>query len=294
MLAFPTERRTFFARDGVSLEAELAGDHRAPLVVLMHGGGQTRHSWLHALQTLATTGYRAVAYDTRGHGDSGWSPDGHYSFVQRADDLGAILDDLGSPRVALVGASMGGMTAMQAIGHGLPVAALVVVDIVLRPSLAGVQRVRDFMSRHLNGFATLEEAVEAVAAYNPKRPRPKDSSGLMRNLRLRADGRLYWHWDPRIVPDDLGGDYESYERIAQVFRPGPELPVMLVRGGESDVVTERDAEEFQALVPHVEIHNVAHAGHMLVGDSNRAFNQAILGFLQRHMPPADATGARPV
>jgi pimeloyl-ACP methyl ester carboxylesterase len=272
----------FTGGDGVRLHANVSGDPAAPCVILMHGGGQTRHSWSATFRALANAGYRVISYDSRGHGESDWSPDGIYSFSLRAGDLRAIVADIRTP-LALVGASMGGITAMKAINAGLEVAALVLVDIVLRPRREGVQRVRDFMAGRPQGFATLDEAVDAVAAYNPHRPRPSDPSNLLRNLRQRADGRLYWHWDPRMVPADIGEDLIAMEDIAREFKP--QSPVMLVRGGDSDVVTDANAGAFLALVPHAEIRSVPGAGHMVVGDGNRAFNDSIIGFLSRHLPP---------
>lgn len=278
--------REITTRDGVVLIADAAGKTDAPCVVLAHGGGQTRFSWQATLQVLAAAGYRALAYDARGHGESGWSPDGNYSFFQRADDLRAVLDDAGGTAI-LIGASMGGITSMEALSSGLlapeQVPALVLVDIVLRPHRSGVQRVRDFMASHPNGFATLEDAVDAVAAYNPHRPRPKDGGHLMRNLRRTADGCLRWHWDPRIVPDNIDDDMVELERIAHSFRPPETLPTLLVRGGDSDVVTPDGAQDFKRWMPHAEIAVVPKAGHMVAGDSNQKFNSAILDFLDRHV-----------
>jgi pimeloyl-ACP methyl ester carboxylesterase len=277
-----TGRIEFAGAGGLKLQANVTGDPAAPCVILLHGGGQTRHAWSATFQTLASAGYRVIAYDSRGHGESSWSPDGIYSFSLRADDLRAIAADIVTP-LALVGASMGGITSMQAINAGLEVSALVLVDIVLRPRREGVQRVRDFMASRPRGFATLEEAVDAVAAYNPHRPRPADPSNLLRNLRHRADGRLYWHWDPRMVPADVGADLVEMEDIARGFKT--RSPVMLVRGSDSDVVTDANAGAFLGLVPHAELRSVPGAGHMVVGDSNREFNDAIIDFLGRHVPP---------
>lgn len=278
--------RKLSTRDGVVLIADVTGEADTPCVVLAHGGGQTRFSWQATLQALATAGYRALAYDARGHGESGWSPDGKYSFFQRADDLRTVLDDVGGTAI-LIGASMGGITSMEAISSGLlapeQVPALVLVDIVLRPQRSGVQRVRDFMASNPNGFATLDEAVDAVAAYNPHRPRPKDGGHLMRNLRRGDDGRLRWHWDPRIVPANIDEDMVELERIATSFKPPETMPTLLVRGGDSDVVTPDSAQDFKRWMPHAEIAVVPKAGHMVAGDSNRTFNSAILDFLARQV-----------
>ncbi len=279
------ERQAFVAPDGVRIVGDVGGPPGAPAVVLMHGGGQTRHSWHGAMVALVEAGYRVVNYDARGHGDSDWSPDGEYSFPLLAADLGAVLGAIEGP-AALVGASMGGMTGFYAIGSSpAPIArALVMVDIVLRPAASGAAKIRGFMTAHRDGFASLEEAVAAVAAYNPDRPRPSDPAGLLKNLRRRDDGRLYWHWDPRLLevrpsaePPEAGG---ALVRVAANVR----VPTLLVRGGHSDIVDEAGVADMRRLVPQTEIHEVPGAGHMVAGDRNDVFNEGVLAFLRRHHP----------
>ncbi len=280
-----TQPRTYRMRDGVEIVADVGGPEDAPVVVFMHGGGQTRHSWSGALAPLIHAGYRVINYDARGHGDSGWSEDGVYTISLRAHDLATILKDVRTP-IAQVGASMGGMTALQAVGESLEPAAsaLVMVDIVPRPNLDGVTHIQAFMRAHSNGFADVEEAVDAVAAYNPHRPRPRNPAGLMKNLRLREDGRLYWHWDPRMLnnnpPPEPGAIISTMIEHTRKIR----VPTLLVRGLSSDIVTDESVQEFRELCPSLEVFDVAGAGHMVVGDSNTIFNQGILEFLEKHMP----------
>lgn len=280
-----TRRHTYRMPDGVEIVADVGGPEDAPVVVFMHGGGQTRHSWSSALPPIIQAGYRVINYDARGHGESGWSPDGLYTISRRAQDLATILEDVRTD-IAQVGASMGGMTALQAVGEDLEPAAsaLVMVDIVPRPNPAGVRHIQAFMRAHSNGFANIEEAADAVAAYNPHRPRPKNPAGLAKNLRVREDGRLYWHWDPRMLdnnpPPEPGGYVTTMVDNARKIR----IPTLLVRGLLSDIVTDEAVQEFRELCPTLEVFNVSGAGHMVVGDSNSVFNQGILSFLERHMP----------
>jgi pimeloyl-ACP methyl ester carboxylesterase len=277
--------RRYTAGDGITLVGDIAGDAAAPTVVLLHGGGQTRYSWDATMTSLAAAGYHALRYDARGHGESDWSPDGVYTFDQRAHDLEQVLADVRGP-FALVGASMGGITALQALGDGLRPAAIVLVDIVLRPERSGVERVRAFMHGSRDGFASLDEAAAAVTAYNPHRPPPADPAGLMRNLRLHADGRLRWHWDPRIVPDDLDEDIRMLEAIVARVVPANGVPVLLVRGRRSDILSDESVADFRTHFPHAEVQDVADAGHMVAGDSNDVFMQGVIGFLARHLPAA--------
>jgi pimeloyl-ACP methyl ester carboxylesterase len=284
----PIRKLHVVAADGVVIVGEAAGDPRAPTVVLLHGAGQTRHSWDAARDALAESGSYVITYDARGHGESGWSADGVYSYALRASDLRGVLAGASEP-AALVGASMGGITSMQAITDGLRPSALVLVDIVLRPDRRGVARIRDFMRASPSGFANLEEAADAVATYNPNRPRSKNPSGLMRNLRAAADGRLHWHWDPRILAPNLEDDMASMAHLVEGIRVAPKQPTLLVRGAQSDVVSEASVAEFRELLADVEVFDVAAAGHMVAGDSNDRFNQAIIEFLDRHRPPRAGT-----
>jgi pimeloyl-ACP methyl ester carboxylesterase len=224
---------------GIAIAADVAGPRGAPTVVLGHGGGQTRHSWDKAEQQLAAAGYFAINYDLRGHGDSDWCPDGDYAITTRAQDLIAVAGQ-GTAPVALVGASLGGITALVAASLGFEVAALVLVDIVPQMAPAGVAKIRDFMTGNPDGFASLEEAADAISAYYPDRPRPKDLSGLHKNLRLRADGRYRWHWDPRWMTDTRG-DPANLLALMDAADWTDRVPTLLVRGMKSDIVDDAGA-----------------------------------------------------
>jgi pimeloyl-ACP methyl ester carboxylesterase len=269
--------------DGLELRGDIGGDGAVPVVVLMHGGGQTRHSWSGAMDALLGAGYRVINFDARGHGESGWSNNGDYSLEAHARDLLAIVANEPSP-VILVGASLGGATAIKALLLGFAPAALVLVDIVPKADRRGVQRIRKFMLGHPDGFGAVEEAVEAIANYNHHRPRVTDPSGVMKNLRLRSNGRLYWHWDPQILGD-------SEEKIAEFeatidgLKRARTLPVQLVRGGESDIVSDSGVDDLRDALPQLEVFDVAGAGHMVAGDRNDIFNEGVLNFLLRTAPP---------
>ncbi len=277
-------KQVFTVADGVEIVADIAGPDGRPTVILLHGGGQTRHSWSKTMDRLEARGYKVVNYDARGHGESGWSPNGDYSLPRLAADLSSIRATLGE-RVALVGASMGGMTAFYASGtNDHPFAtALVMVDIALRPNPAGAAKIRNFMLAHSNGFASLEEAADAVAEY--KGGRIGNSSGLSKNLRLKGDGRYYWHWDPALLRVSPSPEPPSAPaHLASVSRHVT-LPTLLVRGVRSDVVTDEVVAEMIHFVPQTEVCEVQGAAHMVAGDYNDGFNRCVLPFLERHMPP---------
>ena len=136
----------------------------------------------------------------------------------------------------------------------------------------------------LEGFGSLEEVADAIAAYNPHRPRPTDLTGLRKNLRER-DGRYYWHWDPRF----RSGHCDVRQRQARLesCARNLSLPTLLVRGGLSDILSEEGAQSFLALCPHSEYVNVSGAAHMVAGDRNDIFSGAVIEFLSRTVPLHD-------
>jgi pimeloyl-ACP methyl ester carboxylesterase len=276
----PDPRRVSFDVGPVRIAGDAYGDPAAPPVLLLHGGGQTRHAWGGTAAALGARGRCAVSIDLRGHGDSGWDPEADYSVDAFARDLGAVARQLDS-RPVVVGASLGGLAALIAQGEHAepPASAIVLVDVAPRLDPAGVSRIVTFMRAHPDGFASLEEAANAVAGYVPHRPRPRDLNGLRKNLRLGRDGRYRWHWDPRFMHGDrrphATQNAERLEAAARAIR----VPVLLVRGRQSDVVREDGARAFLDLVPHARSLDVSGAGHMVAGDRNDPFTDAVLAFL---------------
>jgi pimeloyl-ACP methyl ester carboxylesterase len=270
---------TFTTDDGLKLSGASMGPEEAPLVLLLHGGGQTRHAWASTAARLAGQNYHVVTYDARGHGDSDWAPDGNYALPVHGRDLVAVLRAL-DRRAFLVGASMGGTSALLAASEEPErVRGIVLVDIVPGFAAQGVKRIRDFMQANPAGFATLEEAAAAVSVYNPNRA-SRNPAGLMRNLREGTDGRLRWHWDPRVIGN--APTAETSAMLATRLASLPDnLPLLLVAGAESDVVDATAMEAFRRQAPHAEILSVSRAGHMVAGDRNDAFGDAISGFLKR-------------
>jgi pimeloyl-ACP methyl ester carboxylesterase len=132
-----------------------------------------------------------------------------------------------------------------------------------------------------NGFESLEEVADAVAAYQPHRKRPTNIEGLRRNVRLREDGRLYWHWDPAFqsIGDDVQIDHAGHQqRLADAAR-AIRVPTLLVRGVLSDIVSEQGAAELLDMMPHATAIDVAGAGHMVAGDDNAIFVDHTTAFL---------------
>lgn len=267
---------------GVRIAGDSWGDPNGPLVILLHGGGQTRHAWKGTGRSLGAAGYFALALDARGHGDSDWDEEGEYSHNAKVADLIAVIDAIGKPSPVLVGASMGGGTSLIAVGENrVEAAALVLVDVAPRVELEGVIKIKDFMSQKPDGFDSLEEVAEAIANYQPHRERPRALDGLSKNVRLGEDGRYHWHWDPKSrSTEDLGDRETRLEACARNLS----LPTLLIRGGLSDVLSEEGVKEFLAMCPQAEYVNVGDAAHMVAGDRNDLFASSVVEFLSRHVP----------
>lgn len=279
-------------QEGLRIAGDSWGDPAAPLVLLLPGGGQTRHAWRETARNLGAAGYRAVAIDLRGHGDSDWSPEGDYAQESFARDLRDVVQALGARKPVLVGASLGAATALVAAGEGLVDAgALVMVDFVPATEPEGFERSKSIMASHPDGFASLEEVSDAMLAFRGGGQRPADLSGLAKVVRLRADGRYYWHWDQRQLAwrvREFPRRHIWFSECAQRLR----IPTLLLRGGSSDVVSEEGAREFLRLCPHADYVNIAGAGHMIAGDRNDSFGQAAGPFLARVAPLGGPTSAQ--
>ena len=285
----PTPMHLWPGAGGVRIAGDSWGDPDGPLVLLQHGGGQTRHAWKGAGETLGAAGYFAVAFDARGHGDSDWAPDGNYGQDVMVEDLECVVAALGRRRPVLVGASMGGGTSLVAVGEDrVDATALVLVDVAPHIEAEGVGKIQAFMTRKPEGFDSLEEVADAIASYQPHRTRPRNVDGLAKNVRLGADGKYHWHWDPRFRAGRqmLEKRRDRLEACARSLN----LPTLLVRGGLSDLLSEEGAQAFLALCPHSEYVNVTGAGHMVAGDRNDVFAHAVIEFLKRTVP----VGGHPV
>lgn len=258
--------------------AEIAQDK--PTILMLHGGGQNRFSWKNTGQILADAGFHVVVLDSRGHGDSDRSPTANYSLETLTGDTLQVIYQIGRP-VALIGASMGGLTSLPVAHEAGPelVTKLVLVDVVPRFEKGGSARIRDFMFSGIDGFTSLEEAADAVAAYLPHRARPRSAEGLKKNLRLR-DGKWFWHWDPAFLTAPGDDPFERAEMLEHAAI-NLEIPILLIRGKLSDVVSTEGVQDFLQKVPGARFVELSDAGHTAAGDDNDAFTDAVVQFVRQ-------------
>ena len=275
------------AADGVRLEASHV--HGAgPGLLLAHGFGQTRQAWASTQRRLADAGHASLAWDLRGHGESARNPVQHpYRGEQFVDDVILTAAALG-PGPVLVGASMGGLTGLMAQSRQRVFSALVLVDITPRWEASGVERILGFMTAHPDGFASFEHAAEEIAAYLPHRRQRKSPAQLAHLLKPRDDGRLVWHWDPRLLAEFIPSTGDLQGAIEDACRK-LDVPVLLVSGGRSDLVSDQTVAHFLQLAPHAHHVRLPDATHMVAGDDNDAFTDSLLQFLNNLAGPHPAT-----
>ena len=275
-----TSQNPDLSGSGIALAVESRGPAAAPALLFVHGFGQTRHAWTCSAGTLASEGFRTITFDLRGHGDSPRVPDGRYELQQFLDDLLRVARSLREPPV-LIGASMGGLLGLALAGETTPppFRALVLVDITPRWESAGVARMLGFMRAHPDGFADYAEAIAAISKYLPHRTRAKRQHELEPMLRRGADGRLRWHWDPALL-DTIAQEGERHQPRLLAAACNIDVPVLLLSGGRSDVVSRETISEFMQLLPHARHREIPQATHMLAGDDNHAFTAEIRKFVE--------------
>jgi esterase len=247
-------------------------------ILFLHGGALTAHTWDLCCLALRDE-FHCVALDQRGHGDTDWAPDADYSIGAQREDIRGFADRLGFDRFVLVGQSMGAINGLAfAVTHPERLSALVMIDAGPEVRRRGSSRIREFV----NGGAkpeTLEEIIERALAFNPRRDRQILRRSLMHNLRRQPDGSWSWKYDRRRF-QRLDHDTHLAERrrladdLANVT-----CPALVVRGAESDVFHQDDAEHLAKNFPDGRQVTIAQAGHTVQGDNPKDLVAALREFL---------------
>lgn len=274
-------RSGFALIDGRQVHYLEWGHAGAPVVVCLHGGGQTAYMYEELGDALRRRSH-VLAPDLPSHGDSdaieGFGP------VAIADTIPAFLAEFGVARAAFVGASLGGIVSVHvAADHPDAVAAIALIDVGHRLEPEGVRRIVDFMTRH-ESFGSLDEAASEIARYLPQRRGVRPES-LNRNLRQRADGRWVWKHglgrrfrespDEPHPADNLDVFLDGLEPKAASLS----CPVLVLRGAQSDVLSGEGAEAVSALIPGARLETVERAGHLAAGDNPHSTVGLITDFL---------------
>lgn len=247
------------------------GEPGAPPVLLLHGGNQSCHSW-DLVSLHLSDRYHVYALDQRGHGDSEWSRDLDYSMEAMAADVLAFLADQEIDDPIIFGHSMGGRVTLETLLEAPDAArAAVLVDVGPELSPAGVKVVGEFVAHNIE-FDDLEVFLDNVARYDPFRTREHIARTVKYNLLRRVDGKYVSKVDHRRIPRGL-----RHLELADVAKVP--CPVLLVRGGESQVLLADAAERFVEALPHGRLVTVPHVGHNVHGGNTPGFLEAVNSFL---------------
>jgi pimeloyl-ACP methyl ester carboxylesterase len=256
------------------------GEPDAPPIVLLHGGNQSAHSWDLVSLHLAER-YHVFALDQRGHGDSEWNRGADYSMAAMASDVESFFAVCGVERPVVFGHSMGGMVALT-LTHRRPELprAAVLVDVGPELSETGTRLIGDFVHRNVE-FDDIEEFLDRVEQYDPYRKRAHMERTLKYNLLRRADGRYVSKTDRRrfFSESDEGTSSvhgtPTLEEIAEL-----DLPVLVVRGSESNVLLPEPAERFASTLPNGRLATVADCGHNVHSQNTVGFLEVVGPFLE--------------
>jgi esterase len=247
-------------------------------ILFLHGGALTAHTWDLCCLALRDE-FHCIALDQRGHGETDWAPDADYSIATQREDIRGFVDALGLDRFVLVGMSMGAINALAfAIHYAERLSGLVLIDAGPEVRRPGSQRIRDFV----NGGAkpeTIDAIIERALAFNPRRDPKILRRSLMHNLRRQTDGTWVWKYDRKRF-QQMDRDAHAAERrgladgLAMVV-----CPTLVVRGAESDVFHEEDAERLAQRLPDGRCVTIPKAGHTVQGDNPKDLVEALREFL---------------
>ena len=255
------------------------GDSNNPPVMLLHGFAQTCHSWDFVALALCDR-FHVLSLDQRGHGDSDWAADGDYSPEAYQGDVHGVVEALGLDQFVLMGLSMGGRNAVTyGAKHPDRVRALVIVDSAPVAQRAGSENIRRFVQQE-DELDSVEEFVERVRKYNPRRSPEQIRGSIMHNLKQLPNGKWTWKYDRllRSPQRRLGPDEETTRRLWR-YVDSLKPPTLVVRGAESDMVALETAEAMQRRIPNAKLATVEKAGHLVMGDNPTGFEAAVAQFL---------------
>lgn len=255
------------------------GDPSNPPMVLLHGFAQTCHSWDFVALAFSDR-YRVIALDQRGHGDSQWAPDGDYAPETQQKDIAAVVDGLGLNDFTLMGLSMGGRNSFTYAGnHTDKIKALVIVDAGPQNMRAGSGNIRSFVQQE-DELDSVDAFVDRVLKYNPRRDPVQVRGSIMHNLMELPSGKWTWKYDKilRSAERRFGHDPEMEERLWG-YLESIQCPVLVVRGGASDIMALDTAESMHARIPNATMTTVEGAGHLVMGDRPAGFQKAVTDFL---------------
>jgi pimeloyl-ACP methyl ester carboxylesterase len=275
-VVLPDERR--IAGNGLTFRYLDWGTEGKRPIVFLHGGALTAHTWDLCCLALRDD-FHCRALDQRGHGDSDWAPDADYTISAQREDVKAFAEAIGLDRFVLVGMSMGAINGLAyAIAYPETLSALVLIDAGPNVRRPGSSRIRDFV----NGGSkpeTLDAIIERALAFNPRRDPVILRRSLMHNLRRQEDGNWVWKYDRRRFQGMAGEKHAEERRSLADGLARVTCPTLVVRGSESDVFHDEDAERLVSGLPNGRWVKIPKAGHTVQGDNPKDLVAALRDFL---------------
>ena len=274
-----TYRERTTASGDLKLAYQEWGPDDGPVILALHGFGVSGHMFDEFGQRAADR-YRLINLDQRGHGDSEWASDGDYTREAFVADVEAVREGLGFESVILMGHSMGGLNAVEyTFQHPERVSALILVDVGPEAAKEGV----DNIMRFTRGPDELDfdEFVQNAMRFNTRRTEENIRERMRHRLRPLENGKWTWKFDKRFREGEgavRSGSQLSSDELWRRFR---ELapPVLLLRGQQSDILSQEVAERTVGEIPAARLVVVPEAGHSVPGDNPDGFTEAVTAFL---------------
>lgn len=274
-VVLPSER--IMEVDGLRFRYLDWGNERLQPILFLHGGALTAHTWDLCCLALRNE-FHCLALDQRGHGDTDWAPDADYSIAAQREDVRGFVDNLGLDRFVLAGMSMGAINALAfAIHYPEKLSQLVIIDAGPEIRRPGSHRIRDFVNGGANP-ESLNAIIERALAFNPRRDPKILRRSLMHNLRQQTDGNWVWKYDRRRF-QQMGDQHTAERRGLADGLAKITCPTLVVRGAESDVFHDEDAERLAQRLPDGRWVTIPKAGHTVQGDNPKDLAEALREFL---------------
>jgi pimeloyl-ACP methyl ester carboxylesterase len=250
------------------------GSSTKPALILLHGISKHAHTFDHIAVDFARD-YHVLAVDMRGHGDSGWSPEGAYLVEDYVKDIEGLFSQLGIRRATLLGNSTGGRVVQVFAGmHPELVEKLIVEDVgPERP-----QDIADAFARQVrqdaDGWASEDDLVRQLVSRNQRTPESLLRTYAHFGTKKRDDGRLIWKRDPNLVKGFVVT--ELWEHVSKITSP-----TLYVIGGASRIVPAAAQERLKHTLPNVQIVTMPGLGHYPNEEDTAGFLAIINPFLKR-------------
>ncbi|WP_053383502.1 alpha/beta fold hydrolase [Leucobacter celer] len=250
------ERVRVGADEGRRVSGLRFGAPADPELVALHGAGLNAHSFDPMLLALDVP---ALALDLPGHGRSDWRADADYRPDRLAPDVAPAIESFSRRPIALLGHSLGGLTAaLVAASRPALVRRLVVVDITPGVSPSGdAGAVAEFITGQRD-YGSIDEIVDRAIRFGIGSNRTALTRGVALNTRRRPDGRLEWtHHLAHLnaLPAGADGDPRPYAGIWSALQ-SLDIPVSLIRA-ESGILGDALVEEWRDRLPGSDVVTVA-------------------------------------